>query len=422
VHSDFILYDRLSLDFLDYPRNYIRQNFRYFFKHYLRKGAYAELIALFHFKFCHFVKVRVHKNDTIHYFENPYRERSRLISYPVDTDYNFFLTITYRSPFPAGYDNVMEIVRYNQTLNEKIKRGFKRMRDYFRRRFYLNIKAELEALSPSTFYSFYGFFPIKEDIKELAKFEANRRLREFYKYFRVYEVHKSNVIHCHALMKFPDWFCNFDFQEMISMLASWFETEPNGIQLDRISPRRNVKGSGSVKSYILKYMFKQFKEDNLFAVDRPDGSTVYVLKTSAFVLNMLPRIISYSRGTITKRFKPFSSYRSERSDVVIDGYITECSLSEEPLHKVNYSEISLVVDRLEPYELKLRRTRENNLLLDIRASKLLNDFLDDNVLLASNSDAILDAIYRLKYHSEYYILSYHAERKFNECYNEVVDF
>jgi hypothetical protein len=440
IGGDYIVYDELYLNFWDYPKRYITQNFKSFFKYYLKKRAYPELIALFHFKYIHFNKVRVYKNNIVHYFTSPYKERARTISYPIDDDYNFFLTITYRSPFAPYSPELFSIISYNDYLNGLIKKGFKRMRDYIRRHYQLAIKKELSNMDYKTFYSFYGFFPTANDINDLAKSEATRLTRETFKYFRVYETHKSNVIHCHALIKLPKFIQDMDFKDIISMLASWFETEPNGIELDRIQYRRPNQykkedpvpdigdapdgGSGKLKNYILKYLNKQFMDSNLVYVDKSPDERVYILKTSAFVINFIPRLTTYSRGTITKRYKPYSSYSSE---ILPEPTVLrrESYLSEGSVPEVDYEDYKYVVDRLRTVKQRREQIRNDigvsNELKITQSVNLLNSYLNEDFVVYFDHELnpIVDAIYLLKNHKEHYILSYLAEKKLNNDFEEV---
>jgi hypothetical protein len=418
VYSDYIIYDELYLDFWDYPKQSIYQNFKYFFKHYLRKSAYAELIALFHFKYSHFTKIDVYKDNTLHHFTNPYREKSRVISYPVDNDYNFFLTITYRNPFDAD-DDIMKIIAYNDYLNEAIKKGFKRFRDYIRRHYYLELKKEFYNMSVDILEAFFGYIPDTKTLNKYLNQEASKKTRDTFKYFRVYETHKSNVIHCHALVKIPDFLCQLDFKHLISMIASWFETEFNGIELDRIM-KNDKKGSSSVKSYILKYMHKQFKADNLVYVDKSEQERVYLLKTSAFVLNFIPRIISYSRGTVVKKYRPFSEYHSE-SIKPVERVYRECMLIESEIERVNYEDYKLIVDRFITVYEKKGNIREKLLRID-KSVAILKSYLEDNLLLATRLNDIIRAIDYLRDNDKYYTLSQLATLKLNSDLNDVVDF
>ncbi|MBX0311485.1 MAG: hypothetical protein JHC31_06865, partial [Sulfurihydrogenibium sp.] len=264
VYSDFIIYDELFLDFLDYPRENYYHTFRHFQKYALINGKIPELLALYHFKYCHSTEVNIYKGKYLHRIVSPYKERSRTISYPVDRLYNFFVTITFRSPFKADDDfDVLSVIAFNDYLNEQTKKGFKRWRDYVRRHYYLQLKREFYNMEPGTLEAFFGYIPTTEELNKYINQEATRLTRETFYYFRVYETHKSNVIHCHALVQIPRFMCDMDFQELIRLIASWFETEPNGVELDRIHYDKKGNGTSAVKRYILKYMNKQFQLDNL---------------------------------------------------------------------------------------------------------------------------------------------------------------
>ncbi|MBX0312989.1 MAG: hypothetical protein JHC31_14700 [Sulfurihydrogenibium sp.] len=427
VYSDFIIYDELYLDFLDYPRENYYHNFKYFTKHAIKNSKIPELIALFHFKYCHSTEVNVYKGKTIHQIISPYKERSRTISYPVDRLYNFFVTITFRSPFTADNFDALSVVAFNDYLNEKVKKGFKRWRDNVRRHYYLQLKREFYNMDPAILETFFGYIPTTEELNKYINQEATRLTRETFYYFRVYETHKSNVIHCHALVQIPQFMCDMDFQALIHLVASWFETEPNGVELDRIHYNRKGNGTNAVKRYILKYMNKQFQLDNLVYTDKSENERVYLLRTSAFVMNFIPRVISYSRGTKVKKFKPFSSYTlKEAPEDLPDDFIhRECFLLDEPIQAVEYEEVKLFVDRLETIYQKRERTRLENERKRTEAIRILQTYLEDDLIVATNLDRIMWAIDWLRFDDEYYVLSQSATFKLNEdleYVEEAVDF
>lgn len=213
--EDFFIYDALSPSFLDYPLTPFNLSFRRFFKHSLKKGSLKNLLSLFHFKYQKKTKITVFKDNDVFHFTNPYKERSRTISYPTDDDFNFFLTITFRNPLKSFDFDALKTISFNDYLNEIVKKGFKRMRDYLRRHYQLQLKKELYNMSIAELEELLGFVPSSDDLEDYIKSEVKNFIDKNYKYFRVYEVHKSGAIHIHALVKFPKFFTSMEFKDMI---------------------------------------------------------------------------------------------------------------------------------------------------------------------------------------------------------------
>jgi hypothetical protein len=418
IYSDYILFDELYLDFLDFPREPYFQNFRHFYKYGIIKKKIPELLALYYFKFCHSTQVDIYKENLVHHILSPYKERSRVISYPINRSYNFFLTITFRSPFVIDEFDLYSVISFNDYLNGQVKKGFKRFRDYVRRHYYLELRKEFSNMSVEGIETFFGYVPETKELNRFLNQEASRMTRETFYYFRVYETHKSNVIHCHALIQIPDFLRQMDFRELIQLIASWFETEFNGIELDRIRNDKKGNGNSAVRGYILKYMFKQFRLDNLVCVNKSEQEKVFVLKTSAFVMNFIPRVISYSRGTQVKKFRPHSSYSSEALELPVDYVYRECSLVENAIQEVSYEELKLIVDRFNT----IHQKKHQNLLRTMQSVSLLNAYLEDDVLVASQLDDIRSSLDRLRFNSDYSALFYSASLKLNRDLSDVVDF
>ncbi len=410
VDSDYIVYDALSPSFISYPLTPINLNFRKFFKYSLKKSLLKNLLSLFHFKYQKKTKIDFYKNDVHYQFINPYRERSRLLSYPFDDDFDFFLTITYRNPFRNGDFDVFKIASFNDYLNECVKRGFKRMRDYFLRHYKLELskKMSLEALE-----DVFGYVPSSEDIKKYINEETKLFMSKNFKYFKVYELHKSNIIHAHILIKFPKFFTDLTFEDMISKLASWFETEKNGIELDRIN--KNKKGSGSVKSYILKYLNKQFQHDDLVFVENERKEKIYILKTSSFVLHFLNRLISKSRNVVVKKYRPFSEFSQDKINPT-DGVHRDVSLLDFDVEKREFDEFKSIVDAFSTISEKRLRNHQKNCEDLKKAVYVLEQFLDGYYFSIEGVEKALDI---LRFNKDYYVLYYRSYKKFNDLLFEL---
>jgi hypothetical protein len=415
IFDDFIIYDSLMPSFLEYPLTPVNLDFRKFFKYSIKKSSISNLLSLFHFKFQHLTKIDVFKDNKIYHFKMSYRERSRTISYPLDNDFDFFLTITFRNPFKDKEFDIFKTVSFNDYINEVTKKGFKRMRDYFRRRYQLQLKKKLYGMDISQLEELFGFVPSTEDIDNYIKSEVKELMNKNFKYFRVYEVHKSNVIHIHALVKFPDFFTSLDFQEMIEKIASWFQTERNGIELDRIR-KSNKKSSSKVKSYILKYMNKQFQTDNLVYVENEKQEKIYILKTSAFVLNFVNRIISYSRNVIRKLFRPFAEFSLEENDNSNLKMYREFQLLNLEIEKKEYEDFKFVVDRFETLSKKVFRNFVNNQIEVGYSAYILNEFLEDRYFSIEKIQKALDLI---RFDNDFKVLYVQAYQKFNTILEEI---
>jgi hypothetical protein len=174
-------------------------------------------------------------------------------------------------------------------------------------------------------------------------------------------------------------------------------------------------------------MNKQFQLDNLVYTDRSENERVYLLRTSAFVMNFIPRVISYSRGTKVKKYRPFSSYSKEElsEELAEDTIYYDFFILDEPIQSVEYEEVSLFVDRLETIYQKREKTRLENERKRTEAIRILQSYLDDDLIVATNLDRIMWAIDWLRFDDEYYTLSQSATLKLNqdlEYIEEAVDF
>jgi hypothetical protein len=158
-------------------------------------------------------------------------------------------------------------------------------------------------------------------------------------------------------------------------------------------------------------------------VDKSENERVFVLKTSAFVMNFIPRVISYSRGTQVKKFKPFSSYSLEElSEDISDDFIRrDCSLIEEPIQSVNYEELKLVVDRFITMHQKKGHIKEK-LLKTSRAVDILYSYLQNQILVASRFNDISWAVDWIQSDEKYSSLYKSASLKLKQDLECVIDF
>jgi hypothetical protein len=113
-------------------------------------------------------------------------------------------------------------------------------------------------------------------------------------------LHDSLALHVHILVKLPNFLRQKRFEEIINKLSGWFNTAKQGIDLKRL---KHSKGSDSAKRYVLKYLFKQFQNDNLFYITNNNNEKIYFVNKKALVINDLSRLISRSRNVNIGRYK-----------------------------------------------------------------------------------------------------------------------
>jgi hypothetical protein len=290
ITDDYIIFDNIKPSINeDIEKQYI--TLQEFYKYSKQKKKLNNLICLYYYKFKTITKIRLKKEDKIINIYNPYKELSRTITYPEDNDFTHLLTITYKHDITITTKHnkeseIFEIINNNERLRKKVNNGIHRMRNYV----YKVLKDELKK---------------KISNKELLNKKVKELKRKVFKYFKVYELHKSNQIHAHILVKLPSFITKLDFKEIINKMSKWFETELQGIDLKRIK-----KGNG-VKRYVLKYMFKQFTNDNVFYIENEKQDKIYLIKKEALIRNDIPRMISKSRNVKVKKFKPFFTIQEE---------------------------------------------------------------------------------------------------------------
>lgn len=250
---------------------------------FIKKKDFASLIALKLFKYHTSTDmIKKSNNDVYYHIRNVYKERKRTTYYIEDNDFTHLLTITYKA---KENSNFFEIFKYNKNLIEKFKRGFKRLRAYFKK-------------------------------MKIAKV----------KYIAVREVTEKLTIHFHVLIKLPSKFRE-DFKKMIELLSGWFETEQNGIDLKYL---KNSERKKAVK-YISKYMNK----GKHAIVGMIEDTKIIVYEKKALMLSMFARIYSYSykNKVKIKRHKASKVYRTNETTERVEKETSE-------IEKLNYDKFS----------------------------------------------------------------------------------
>lgn len=230
-------------------------------KEFIEKKDLASLIALKLFKYHTSTDmIKKSNNDVYYYIRSVYKERKRTTYYIEDNDFTHLLTITYKA---KENNNFFEIFEYNKELIEKFRTGFKRLRAYFK-------KNNLEKI----------------------------------KYIAVREITEKLTIHFHILIKLPLKFRE-NFKKMIKLLAKWFETAENGIDLKYLKTNERK----TAVKYVSKYMNKG---KNTLAGMIKDTKILAYEKT-ALMLSMFSRIYSYSYKSKVKikRHKASKVYRTD---------------------------------------------------------------------------------------------------------------
>jgi hypothetical protein len=253
----------------------------------------------------------------------------------------------------------------NKKIIKRFNRGIHRLRNYV----YKKLKDELKKKITNK-------KDLNEKVKELKK--------QVFKYFKVYELHKSNHLHIHMLVKLPSFITQLNFKEIISKFAKWFEAENIGIDIKRIK-----KNKDNVVGYILKYMYKQFNNDNLFIIETKKKEKIFALKTSALIRNDIKRMTSHSRNVKTERFKTFFTFREEKNEKN-EKETTEIIRMERELQKKHYEEFR-------EYLKDFKTTKEKKTELEIKKAEerterleKLRDFLDGKYYSIRDILKILD--------------------------------
>jgi len=369
ITNDYIVFDNIKPNINIKTDKYL--TLRDFYKESKREKRLDNLICLFFYKFKTITKITKIKDNKIINIYNPYKELSRLITYPEDNDFTHLLTITYSHTLR---NSIFEIMEDNEHFRKKVNKGIHRIRNYVYKKLKDQIKRKITDKGI-----------LNEKVKGLKKV--------VFKYFKVYELHKSNHLHAHILIKLPDFITKLDFHEIISKLSKWFDTTEQGIDLKRL-----LKSKGrNVKRYVLKYMFKQYKNDNVFYVENEKKEKIYLINKNSIIRNDIPRIISRSRNVKTKRFKPFFAIEKIELESK-EKEIREINRFELEILQKNYEDfkeilkdfkttkekkLKLEIEKAEKRTEKLGRLKEflNGQYYSIRdILKILDDFKDDEII------------------------------------------
>lgn len=230
-------------------------------KEFIEKKDLASLIAIKLFKYHTSTEIIIKSNnDKYYYIKSIYKERKRTRYYIEDNDFTHLLTITYKA---KENSNFFEIYEHNKSIIEKFKEGFKRLRAYFK-------KMKLEKI----------------------------------KYIAAREITEKLTIHFHVLIKLPEKFRR-DFKKMIQLMARWFETAENGIDLKYLKINERKKAT----RYISKYMNK----GKHTIAGMISDTKILVYEKNALMLSMFSKMYSYSYSNKVKikRHKASKVYRTD---------------------------------------------------------------------------------------------------------------
>jgi len=382
-----------------------------FYKQSKKNKNLDNLICLYAYKYKTITKITRTKEDKIINIYNPYKELSRTITYPTENDFTHLLTITYKHKkieiFEMTQDNeIFEIMQNNEKIMKKVNKGIHRMRSYIRKKLEDELKKKIKD-------------------KELL----NRKVKELkdivFRYYKVYELHQTGHLHAHILVKLPSFITKLDFKDIIKKISNWFETETQGIDLKRI--KKNKK---NVVRYVLKYMNKQFNNDNMFYVENEKKEIIYFIKKEALIRNDIPRMISRSRNIKVKRFKPFFTIQQKENTEKKE--IKEINRIELEISQKNYKDFKEILENF-------RTTKEKRLEFEITQAEKRTEiieklklFLDDryfsiNDILRCLDFCKLDKIIQERYKELYYLASHKINRLLEELEEqqeeiEIIDF
>jgi len=255
-----------------------------FYKYSKESRNLANLIALYYYKYTTDTKIEITKGDTTTTITNPYKEFERAISITTDKDYTHLMTITYSAYAIFLIEDLEEqlfrILEKNDEIRKWINRGLHRLRNAIASQIRRNLKKK----------------GIKD--KQLLNNLVRQEMDKVFKYFKVYELHKSGIIHVHILIKLPKFIRKRKFEKIIELLAKMFNTTPNGVDLKRIKDKKAI-------SYVAKYLTKGGRraEPNMFYVMKNGIDKVFFIKKEAFIKNDIPRLTSNSRNVNTVRLR-----------------------------------------------------------------------------------------------------------------------
>jgi hypothetical protein len=217
ITEDYIIFDNIKpSNNINFEKQYL--TLQEFYKQSKKEKRLDNLICLYTYKYKTITKITRTKEDKIINIYNPYKELSRVITYPEDKDFTHILTVSYSHSLT---DNIFKIMQDNETYRKKVNKGTHRLRNYV----YKVLKDELKKKITDK-------ERLNEKVKELK--------RKVFKYFKVYELHKSKHLHAHILVKLPDFITKKDFKEIIKKMSKWFDTAQNGIDLKRIKKNGKI--------------------------------------------------------------------------------------------------------------------------------------------------------------------------------------
>jgi hypothetical protein len=285
------------------------------------------LISIFKFKFENANQIIKSNEEFIFDVINAYKERFRTIIYPTDNDFTHLITITYKNLLT---DSIFTIIEKNRLIIKKINNGIRRYRVYVKKKLKDRLKKSIKD-------------------KEILKRTIDKLMDRTFKYFKVYELHESNYIHAHILVKMPAILRNLPFEQIIRKFASWFETEQHGVDIKYLK-----RGKENAKKYVIKYLTKQFTNENLFFVINEHGEVFNFIKKNAIIRNDIKRMTSRSRNVKVKKYKPLIKF--EKLENRNNEKISHFDLIELEITQKNYEEFKDLIIELE----KLKEQKERN--------------------------------------------------------------
>lgn len=307
--------DRLTLDRL--------------YKYSVDKQILNNLIALYKFKFENGNHITVSNSEYIYNIISTYKERHRTITYPAnDSFFTHLVTITYSNLLTTS---IFRIIQRNKEIIKKVNQAIRRIRAYIQKW----IKNRLKKIIKD-----------KKKLNETVRKYTNK----IFGYFKVYELHESNHIHVHFLMKLPKFIRNMPFKIIIKKFATWFETAENGVDIKFLK-----KGKRYAQRYVTKYLNKQFTNDNMFYVINEYGEIFNFIKLSALIRNDIKRMTSRSRNIKVKKYKPlvhFEKVKNESKEKIAEFRIVKLEIIQK-----NYKEFKEIIAKFEEFKKQKERNR-----------------------------------------------------------------
>jgi hypothetical protein len=309
-------------------KNTNKLDLRRLYEYSIEKQILDNLISIFKFKFENANHIIKSNEDFIFDVINPYKERFRTITYPENDDFTHMASITYQNLLT---NSIFEIIERNRQIIKKVNRGIRRLREYIKKWLRDRLKRIIKN---------------REELNRTVR----KKTREIFNYFKVYELHESNYIHAHILIKLPAFIRNMPFEEIINKFAKWFDTTKQGIDLKYLK-----KNKENAKKYVIKYLMKQFTIDNMFYVMNEYGEIFNFIKTSAIIRNDIKRMTSRSRNVKVKKFKPLIKF--EKIENKNKEEIKHFDLVEIEIMQKNYEEFKEIIAEFEEFKKQKERNR-----------------------------------------------------------------